>query len=102
VLTKLDVNDDPPFVWEAEASRDGRPVHAVSNLTGEGVDELDAYLRRARRFVLLGSSGVGKSTLVNRLAGRELMTTGDLRNDGRGRHTTRARQLARAAGTARS
>ena len=43
--------------------------------------------------MLIGSSGVGKSTLVNSLAGRELMPIGDLRNDGRGRHTTRHRQL---------
>lgn len=93
VLTKLDVNSDPRFVWEAEAVAMGVPVHAVSNVTGEGVDELDVYLGPGATIVLLGSSGVGKSTLVNRLAGRELMTTGDLRNDGRGRHTTRARQL---------
>ena len=46
-----------------------------------------------RTFVLLGSSGAGKSTLVNRLAGRRLMPTGDLRRDGRGRHTTRHRRL---------
>ncbi len=52
-----------------------------------------ALLRPARTFVLLGSSGTGKSTLVNRLAGRTVMSTGDLRNDGRGRHTTRHRQL---------
>jgi ribosome biogenesis GTPase len=50
-------------------------------------------LEPAKTFVLLGSSGTGKSTLANRLAGREVMATGDLRNDGRGRHTTRHRQL---------
>ena len=93
VLTKLDVCDDLERVVEAEAVAIGVPVHAVSNLTGEGVEELRALLRPARTFVLLGSSGVGKSTLVNRLAGRRLMPTGDLRRDGRGRHTTRHRQL---------
>ncbi len=71
----------------------GVPVLAVSNVTGEGVEEVRALLRPAKTFVLLGSSGTGKSTLVNRLAGRTLMPTGDLRNDGRGRHTTRHRQL---------
>jgi ribosome biogenesis GTPase / thiamine phosphate phosphatase len=93
VLTKLDVNDDPAVVLEAEAIAMGVPVHAVSNLTGEGLEQLDAYLGAARTIVLIGSSGVGKSTLVNTLAGRELMPVGDLRNDGRGRHKTRHRQL---------
>ena len=93
VLTKLDVCDDPAKVLEAEAVAVGVPVLAVSNLTGEGLDEVRALLRPAKSFVLLGSSGTGKSTLVNRLAGRQVMETGDLRNDGRGRHTTRHRQL---------
>ena len=62
-------------------------------MTGEGIEELRATLHARQTFVLLGSSGVGKSTLVNRLAGRRLMPTGGLRNDGRGRHTTRHRQL---------
>jgi ribosome biogenesis GTPase / thiamine phosphate phosphatase len=93
VLTKLDVCDDPGKLLEAEAVAIGLPVLAVSNVTGEGVDEVRGLLRPRRTFVLLGSSGAGKSTLVNRLAGRRLMPTGDLRRDGRGRHTTRHRQL---------
>ncbi len=93
VLTKLDVCDDPGKLVEAEQIAVGVPVLAVSGITGEGVDDLGALLRPARTFVLLGSSGTGKSTLVNRLAGRTLMPTGGLRNDGRGRHTTRHRQL---------
>ena len=93
VLTKLDVLDDPGKIVEAEAIAIGLPVIAVSNVTGEGIDELHALLRPRQTFVLLGSSGVGKSTLVNRLAGRRLMPTGDLRRDGRGRHTTRHRQI---------
>ena len=93
VLTKLDVCDDFEKIVEAENVAVGVPVLAVSNVTGEGVDEVRALLRPAKTFVLLGSSGTGKSTLVNRLAGRTLMPTGDLRNDGRGRHTTRHRQL---------
>ena len=93
VLTKLDVCDDFGKIVEAEAVAVGVPVLALSNVTGEGVDEVRALLRPARTFVLLGSSGTGKSTLVNRLAGRELMPTGGLRNDGKGRHTTRHRQL---------
>ncbi len=93
VLTKLDVCNDDGVLLEAEAAAIGVPVLAVSNVTGEGVEELRALLRPARTFALLGSSGVGKSTLINRLAGRELMPTGGLRKDGRGRHTTRHRQL---------
>jgi ribosome biogenesis GTPase len=93
VLTKLDVCRDEAMLVEAEAVAMGMPVLAVSNVTGEGIDELRALLEPGRTFVLLGSSGSGKSTLVNRLAGRELMPTGDLRRDGRGRHTTRHRQL---------
>ena len=93
VLTKLDVCDDLEKLVEAEAVAIGVPVLAVSNVTGEGIDEVRALLRPARTFVLLGSSGVGKSTLINYLAGRRLMPTGDLRKDGRGRHTTRHRQL---------
>ena len=93
VLTKLDVCDERAKLVEAEAIAVGLPVLAVSNVTGEGLDELRELLRPRRTFALLGSSGVGKSTLVNRLAGRRLMPTGDLRRDGRGRHTTRHRQL---------
>ena len=93
VLTKLDVCDDFQKLADAEDVAVGVPVLAVSNVTGEGIEEVRALLRPARTFVLLGSSGTGKSTLVNRLAGRTVMPTGDLRNDGRGRHTTRHRQL---------
>ena len=93
VLTKLDMCDDPGLLTEAEDVAVGVPVVAVSNVTGEGLEDVEALLRPRRTIVLLGSSGVGKSTLINRLAGRRAMPTGDLRNDGRGRHTTRHRQL---------
>ena len=93
VLTKLDLLDDETKLVEAEELAIGVPVLTVSNVTGEGIEQVAALLRPARTIVLLGSSGVGKSSLVNRLAGRSLMPTGDLRNDGRGRHTTRHRQL---------
>ena len=93
VLTKLDLLDDPGKLGEAEEVAVGVPVLTVSNVTGEGIDAVRALLKPARTLVLLGSSGAGKSTLANRLAGREVMATGDLRNDGRGRHTTRHRQL---------
>jgi ribosome biogenesis GTPase len=93
VLTKLDVCDDFEKLAEAETVAVGVPILPVSNVTGEGIDAVRELLEPAKTFVLLGSSGTGKSTLANQLAGREVMATGDLRNDGRGRHTTRHRQL---------
>ncbi len=94
VLTKLDLcGDVEAALLEVESVAIGTPVHAVSNLTGEGVDDLARYLTESRTVAALGSSGVGKSSLVNRLAGEELMETGDVRADGRGRHTTTNRQL---------
>jgi ribosome biogenesis GTPase len=93
VLTKLDVCSDDEQIADAEAVAIGVPVVAMSNVTGEGLDVVREHLAPARTVALLGSSGVGKSTLVNTLAGRELMRTGELRRDGRGRHVTRHRQL---------
>jgi ribosome biogenesis GTPase len=94
VLTKADLCEDvDAAVVEVEPVTVGVPVHAVSNVTGEGVDELAGYFAGNHTVAALGSSGVGKSSLVNRIAGEELMATGDLRADGRGRHTTTNRQL---------
>jgi ribosome biogenesis GTPase / thiamine phosphate phosphatase len=94
VLTKLDLCDDvEPALLAVESVAMGVPVHAVSNVTGEGVEALGAYLSEGKTVAALGSSGVGKSSLVNRLAGEQLMATGEVRSDGRGRHTTTNRQL---------
>jgi ribosome biogenesis GTPase len=94
VLTKADLCEDVETLrYEVESVAVGVSVHAVSNVTGDGVDELRAYLTDGRTVAALGSSGVGKSSLVNRLAGEELMAIGDVRADGRGRHTTTNRQL---------
>jgi len=93
VLTKLDVCEDEQQIEEARSVAIGVPVLAASSVTGEGLDAVREYLVPAKTLALLGSSGTGKSTLVNTLAGRELMRTGDLRSDGRGRHVTRHRQL---------
>lgn len=94
VLTKSDLCQDVPLrVHEAEAVAFGVPVHVVSCQTGEGLDDLRALLGGTRTLALLGSSGVGKSTLVNRLAGEELLATAEIRSHGRGRHTTSHREL---------
>jgi len=95
VLTKADLCDDVEgFVFEVESVALGVPVHAVSVVSGRGLDEVGSYLGRARTAVLLGTSGVGKSTLVNSLAGEELLATREIReDDGRGRHTTTHREL---------
>ncbi|MEM9658018.1 MAG: ribosome small subunit-dependent GTPase A, partial [Planctomycetota bacterium] len=71
------------------------PVHVTSMLSGSGVDELYAYLNDHSTVALLGSSGVGKSTLINALDGKSLQETSEVRNDGKGRHTTTRRQLIR-------
>jgi ribosome biogenesis GTPase / thiamine phosphate phosphatase len=94
VLTKSDLADDVAGpVFEAEAVAFGVPIHVASAVTGEGLEAVRAHLGRGRTAALLGSSGVGKSTLVNRLAGTELLTTAEIRRDGRGRHTTTHREL---------
>jgi ribosome biogenesis GTPase / thiamine phosphate phosphatase len=94
VLNKADLSADP--AGEAaplEAVAFGVPVHLVSAASGEGLEALESYLAVGRTVALLGSSGVGKSTLLNRLAGSRVMKTRELRQDGRGRHTTSHREL---------
>jgi ribosome biogenesis GTPase / thiamine phosphate phosphatase len=95
VLTKADRLDDPwPLVAEVEAVALGVPVHVVSAVTGQGCDALRARIAEGATAVLLGSSGVGKSTLVNRWLGEEAMATNETReDDDEGRHTTTHRQL---------
>jgi ribosome biogenesis GTPase len=94
ILNKADVCDDVPGrLAEAHAVAAGVPVHVTSAVRREGFEALAEYLQPGQTVALLGSSGVGKSTLINALAGRDLQRTNDLRPDGRGRHTTTARQL---------
>lgn len=95
LLTKADLCEDRgPLVSEVERVAIGVPVHALSAVTGEGLDALATRLAPGRTAVLLGSSGVGKSTLVNRLVGHDLLAVQPVRaEDDRGRHTTTSRQL---------
>ena len=95
ILTKADLCPDvTPFVTEVEALSQRVRVHAISTHTGFGLEALRLYFREGVTIALLGSSGVGKSTLMNRLLGREIMKTSAIREkDGKGRHTTTARQL---------
>ncbi|MCP5024874.1 MAG: ribosome small subunit-dependent GTPase A [Actinomycetia bacterium] len=94
VLTKADakVDDDPLPL--AVAASGGVPVLITSAESGAGIDELDQFLEPGRTITLFGQSGVGKSTLVNHLAGGDLQAIGDVRaRDRRGRHTTVTRDL---------
>lgn len=105
LLTKADLL--PPssdMVAELYARWPDLPLMCTSARNGDGLEELDAHLRAERTYALLGSSGVGKSTLVNRwlsAAGTPLQTVGDVReSDGKGRHTTTHRELFKTLGGA--
>jgi len=94
VLTKIDLYPDVlDLLSELWALAPHVAVHPVSSVTGAGFDGLDCYLEPGRTICLVGSSGVGKSTLVNRLLGHEHLRTGQERRDGAGRHTTTRREL---------
>ncbi|HVM36633.1 MAG TPA: ribosome small subunit-dependent GTPase A [Actinomycetota bacterium] len=94
VLAKADLCDDAALrALEVETIAPGTDVVVTSSITGEGFDELREYAQPGVTLALLGSSGVGKSTIVNALAGRDLQHVQDIRADGKGRHTTTHREL---------
>jgi len=98
LLTKADLCDDPGhYIAEAEAVARGAAVHAVSARTGEGLAALSVYMRPGATLALLGMSGVGKSSLLNALAGEDVMRVNETRtvDSAKGRHTTTHRQLNR-------
>lgn len=95
VLTKADLcSDSHEYMAEIEEIAFGVPIVCVSSVTGEGMDILQEYIKPYKTIVFLGSSGVGKSSLVNAIAGEELMKVSGIReDDSKGRHTTTHRQL---------
>ncbi len=96
VLTKADLHGDVEGrADEVESIAIGVDVHVTSSLLQDGLDPLRPYFANHATVALLGSSGVGKSTLINALEGSALQETGEVRGDGKGRHTTTFRQLIR-------
>jgi len=95
VLTKADLTEEyEPYIRIAERIAPDVCVHVVSSRNGFGLEELRAYLKPGNTIALLGSSGIGKSSLVNALAEEELMRVNGIReDDSKGRHTTTHRQL---------
>ena len=98
VVTKMDLREDGDEEFlgaldEAVAGR-ARVLH-ISSVTGEGMDDVAGYVKRGRTIAFIGSSGVGKSTLLNALAGEDWMATQEIQEwSGKGRHTTTSRELA--------
>jgi len=95
VLNKADVcEDELAAVAEAVHAAPDVPILVVSVRSGQGLDGLRGQLRSGKTLALLGPSGAGKSSLVNRLAGADVLATGDVReSDARGRHTSVHRQM---------
>ena len=97
LLTKADLVEDYwDYLTQVERVAAGVNTHVISAHTGHGLNRLNAYLQPGKTVVFLGSSGVGKSSLVNALAGEDIMAVNAIReDDSKGRHTTTHRQLIR-------
>jgi len=94
LLTKADLcSEVEKMVEDVESVAYGVNCHVISALDNRGIDELNQYLGIGKTVAFLGSSGIGKSTLINLLVGKEKLATQEIREDGRGRHTTTHREL---------
>lgn len=95
ILTKTDLCENVQrYIDEVKALSEKAVVHAISSITGEGMSQIQSYIQPGVTIGLLGSSGVGKSTLVNALAGETVMKAGSIReSDSKGRHTTTSREM---------
>ncbi len=96
ILTKTDlISEDQLTELIAEIRNEGitTKIIALSNVTGSGLDQISEIMEPGNTYCLVGSSGVGKSTLINRLTGEDTMRTQSVSNSGEGRHTTVRRQL---------
>jgi len=99
LLTKADLCDEKePFIDEVRAVAGGAAIHPISVVTGEGMEAVRSYLKRGVTSVILGSSGIGKSTLVNYLADADVQDMMEAREfDDKGRHCTTFRHLVRTS-----
>lgn len=94
VLTKADLCEDVGAkLSEVESVAFGVDVLVTTAMTADGYEKVLSYLKPAQTVAFIGSSGVGKSTLINRLLGEDVLATNGLRNDDKGRHTTTHREL---------
>lgn len=94
VLTKNDLAGAGERLRETREAFPGSTVVSISSLTGDGLDALGEYFRPAKTVAFIGSSGVGKSSLLNALAGEEWAATQEIQEwSGKGRHTTTSREL---------
>lgn len=94
VLTKSDLCDDiENKLLEVRSVAIGIDILVTSSMSGEGYSYIKEYIKKGKTVAFIGSSGVGKSTLINRLLGNEILKTNGIRNDDKGKHTTTHRQL---------
>lgn len=96
LLTKIDLMEADALAWQIDEIRSAgiaEPVLTLSNVTHEGVDALQNLLAPGKTYCFVGSSGVGKSTIINALLGRDALETQDVSGSGEGRHTTVRREL---------